>query len=245
MKAGRYDLDETSMGRIYQHVVSNPNMKSWGIVTASRGELTPAENKQRNKELENDLRKMGLGFVHVDGMWRECKDQSIDYSKCPDNMKVPTEEKSYFVPNVSKQDINKLGNKYKQDSVLFADGETKEKGQAIYISANGSETNIGKFTPDKISQGFSKMKGGKVFTFLEPGDKGETPKEKPKNQEPKKQEPKQTDMKLKSLVPKGVLDKMVKNPETGNMIKLKSALKKDKTSPVYRTAVGVIKQSKK
>jgi hypothetical protein len=82
-------------------------------------------------------------------------------------------------------DINKLGNKYKQDSVLFADGETKAKGQAIYISANGSETNIGKFTPDKISQGFSKMKGGKVFTFLEPGDKGETPKEKPKKEEPK------------------------------------------------------------
>ena len=70
-------------------------------------------------------------------------------------------------------------------------------------------------------------------------------KEKPKKEEPKKQEPKSTDMKLKSLVPKGVLDKMVKNPETGNMIKLKSALKKDKTSPVYRTAVGMVKQSKK
>jgi len=235
MKAGRYDLDEASMGRIYQHVVSNPKMKSWGIVTASRGENTPAENARRNKELENDLRKLGLGFVHVDGMWRECKDQSIDYSKCPDNMKVPTEEKSYFVPNVSKKDINKLGNKYKQDSVLFADGETKEKGEATYISANGSETNIGKFTPDKISQGYSKMKGGKVFTFLQPGDKGETPKEKPKKD----------DMKLKSLLPKGILDKTVKNPKTGNMIKLKTALRHDKTSPVYRTAVGIIKQSKK
>ena len=235
MKAGRYDLDEASMGRIYQHVVSNPKMKSWGIVTASRGENTPAENARRNKELENDLRKLGLGFVHVDGMWRECKDQSIDYSKCPDNMKVPTEEKSYFVPNVSKKDINKLGNKYKQDSVLFADGETKEKGEAIYISANGSETNIGKFTSDKISQGYSKMKGGKVFTFLQPGEKGETPKEKPKKD----------DMKLKSLLPKGILDKTVKNPETGNMIKLKTALRHDKTSPVYRTAVGMIKQSKK
>jgi hypothetical protein len=79
------------------------------------------------------------------------------------------------------------------------------------------------------------MKGNKVFTFLQPGEKGITPKE----------EPKKTDMKLKSLVPKGILDKMVKNPETGNMIKLKSALKKDKTSPVYRTAVGMVKQSKK
>jgi hypothetical protein len=59
LKAGRYDLDEASIGRIYQHVVSNPKVKNWGVVTASRGELTPAENKQRNKELEIDLRKMG------------------------------------------------------------------------------------------------------------------------------------------------------------------------------------------
>jgi hypothetical protein len=92
-----------------------------------------------------------------------------------------------------------------------------------------------------VAQGYSKMKGNKVFTFI-------PPVEEPKKDKPQpvvKAEPKPTDMKLKSLVPKGVLDKMVKNPETGNMIKLKSALKKDKTSPVYRTAVGVIKQSKK
>jgi hypothetical protein len=79
------------------------------------------------------------------------------------------------------------------------------------------------------------MKGDKVFTFLQPGEKGETPKEKPKKD----------DMKLKSLVPKGILDKMVKNPKTGNMIKVKSALKHDKNSPLYKTATTLIKQAKK
>jgi hypothetical protein len=119
---------------------------------------------------------------------------------------------------------------------LYADEETKAKGEATFIdSKSGEEFNIGKFTPGKVAQGYTKMKGDKVFTFLQPGEKGEKPKEQPKK----------NDMKLKSLVPKGVLDKMVKNPETGNMIKLKSALKKDKTSPVYRTAVGMVKQSKK
>jgi hypothetical protein len=326
IKAGRYDLDEASMGRIYQHVVSNPKSKSWGIVTASRGELTPAENKQRNKELENDLRKLGLGFVHVDGMWRECKDRSIDYSECPDNMKVPTEEKSYFVPNVSKEAITKLGNKYKQDSVLFADGDTKEKGEATYISAKGKEFNIGKFTAGKISQGYSKMKGDKVFTFLEPGDSGEEykkggeprtevddvvyntrtknvgivriadergetktdadgnvntdelepfnpmkyPHQKDANIAPStkkevesrklfnpfspkydkyktKDEPKVSDkgndMKLKSLLPKGVLDQMVKNPDTGKMIKVKSALKYDDTHAVKQAATNIVKKA--
>lgn len=245
IKAGRYDLDEASMGRIYQHVVSNPNSKSWGIVTASRGELTPAENKQRNKELENDLRKLGLGFVHVDGMWRECKDRDIDYSKCPDDMKVPTEEKSYFVPNASKEAITKLGNKYQQDSVLFADEDTKKRGEATYISANGSEFNIGKFTAGKVSQGYSKMKGDKVFTFLEPGDSGEEYKKDGEPTDEPKTTSKGSDMKLKSLLPKGVLDQMVKNPDTGKMIKVKSALKYDDDHIVKQAATNLVKKALK
>jgi hypothetical protein len=236
IKAGRYELDEASMGRIYQHIVSNPKTKSWAVITASRGENSPAENAKRNKDLENDLRKMGLGFVHADGMWRECKNQSIEYKDCPEELKVPSEEKVLFIPNIPKDKAVELGKKYQQDSVLYADEETKAKGEATFIdSKSGEEFNIGKFTPGKVAQGYTKMKGDKVFTFLQPGEKGEKPKEQPKK----------NDMKLKSLVPKGVLDKMVKNPETGNMIKLKSALKKDKTSPVYRTAVGMVKQSKK
>jgi hypothetical protein len=229
------------MGRIYQHIVSNPKMNSWAVITGSRLGRTSAENKLANKKLEADLRDMGLGFSHADGMWRECKDDTLEYKDCPEEMRIPSPEKVMFIPNISKEDAKALGKKYNQDSVLFADGEARKNGEATYIdSKSGEEFNIGKFTPGKISQGYTKMKGDKVFTFLRPGEKGITPKE-----QPKKQEPKQTDMKLKSLVPKGVLDKMVKNPETGNMIKLKSALKKDKTSPVYRTAVGMVKQSKK
>ena len=215
IKAGRYDINEASLGRIYQHVVSNPKMKNWGVVTASRGELTPAENKQRNKELENDLRKLGYGFVHVDGMWQECRKPDTEYKDCPDDMKVPTEEKSLFIPNISQEHIQSLGKKYQQDSVLFADDKAKANGEATFIdSKSGESFNIGKFSPGKIAQGYSKMKGGKVFTF-EP------------QAEPKKSEPKKDDMKLKSLIPAGILDKTVKNPDTGKMIKVKSALKYD------------------
>jgi hypothetical protein len=236
IKAGRYELDEESMGRIYQHVVSNPKTKSWAVITASRGENTPAENARKNKDLENDLRKMGLGFVHADGMWRECKNRNIEYKDCPEELRVPSPEKVLFIPNIPKDKAVALGKKYEQDSVLFADEETKAKGEATFIdSKSGESFNIGKFTPGKIAQGYTKMKGNKVFTFLQPGEKGITPKEQPKK----------TDMKLKSLLPKNVLDKKVKNPETGNMIKLKSALKHDKTSPVYKTATTMIKQAKK
>jgi hypothetical protein len=233
IKAGRYDINEASLGRIYQHVVSNPKMKNWGVVTASRGELTPAENKQRNKELENDLRKLGYGFVHVDGMWQECRKPDTEYKDCPDDMKVPTEEKSLFIPNISQQHIQALGKKYQQDSVLFADEATKAKGEASFIdSKSGEAFNIGKFAPGKIAQGYSKIKGGKVFTF-EP------------EAEPKKSEPKKDDMKLKSLLPKGILDKTVMNPDTGKMIKVKSALKYDDTSKAKQAAKAMIKTALK
>ena len=233
IKAGRYDINEASLGRIYQHVVSNPKMKNWGVVTASRGELTPAENKQRNKELETDLRKLGYGFVHVDGMWQECRKPDTEYKDCPDDMKVPTEEKSLFIPNISQEHIQALGKKYQQDSVLFADDKAKANGEATFIdSKSGESFNIGKFSPGKIAQGYSKMKGGKVFTF-EP------------QAEPKKSEPKKDDMKLKSLIPAGILDKTIKNPDTGKMIKVKSALKYDDTSKVKQAAKDMIKTALK
>jgi hypothetical protein len=232
IKAGRYDINEASLGRIYQHVVSNPKMKNWGVVTASRGELTPAENKQRNKELENDLRKLGYGYVHVDGMWQECRKPDTEYKDCPDDMKVPTEEKSLFIPNISQEHIQALGKKYQQDSVLFADEKTKASGEASFIdSKSGESFNIGKFSPGKIAQGYSKMKGGKVFTF--------EPHAEPKS------EPKKDDMKLKSLIPAGILDKTIKNPDTGKMIKVKSALKYDDTHKVKQAAKDMIKTALK
>jgi hypothetical protein len=232
IKAGRYDLDESSIGRIHQHVVSNPKVKNWGVVTASRGELTPAENKQRNKELEADLRKMGYGFVHVDGMWQECRKPDTEYKDCPDDMKVPTEEKSLFIPNISQQHIQALGKKYQQDSVLFADEKAKANGEATFIdSKSGEAFNIGKFSPGKIAQGYSKMKGGRVFTF--------EPQAEPKS------EPKKDDMKLKSLIPAGILDKTIENPDTGKMIKVKSALKYDDTSKVKQAAKAMIKTALK
>ena len=63
-----------------------------------------------------------------------------------------------------------------------------------------------------------------------------------KDKEPTKRvEPKKNDMSLKSLLPKD-LDKKVKNPETGKMIKIKTALGYDKTKPAYKAAQFALKQ---
>ncbi len=50
--------------------------------------------------------------------------------------------------------------------------------------------------------------------------------------------------KLKSMLPKDVLNKTIKNPDTGNTIKVKSALAYDEKSSAYRAAMDVIKRKK-
>jgi len=53
--------------------------------------------------------------------------------------------------------------------------------------------------------------------------------------------PKSNDMSLKSLLPKD-LDKKVKNPETGKMIKVSSALKYDKDTKAFKAAQFALKK---
>jgi len=57
----------------------------------------------------------------------------------------------------------------------------------------------------------------------------------------KRVEPKKNDMSLKSLLPKD-LDKKIKNPETGKMIKIKTALGYEKNKPAFKAAQFAIKK---
>lgn len=61
------------------------------------------------------------------------------------------------------------------------------------------------------------------------------------NMPTKKETPKGNDMSLKSLLPKD-LDKKVKNPDTGKMIKISSALKYDKNTKAFKAAEFALKK---
>jgi len=65
--------------------------------------------------------------------------------------------------------------------------------------------------------------------------------EKEKSMPTKKEQPKGNDMKLKNFLPKD-LDKKVKNPDTGKMIKIKSALQYDKNTQAYKAAEFALKR---
>jgi hypothetical protein len=72
--------------------------------------------------------------------------------------------------------------------------------------------------------------------------KHEIPKP-PKQIDSKSNQNKKNDItKLSSLIPKKDLDKTIKNPETGRMIKVKSALNYDEKSKAYQSAVRLLKK---
>jgi hypothetical protein len=219
-------LDEASLGRVLQHIQGKKNVKNWGMLTAYRYVNTPNQNKKLNKELEGELRNMGHGFFKVEGHWVECQDGNLSYEDCPKNLLKDAVEESLFVPNISAKEIHKLGKKYGQDAVIFGGEQTK--GNATLIFKDGKVENIGKFSPDKIQQAYSKLKGGKTFVF-------------------QPEEPKVSDdeTKLMDLLPKDVLNQKVKNPQTGNMIKVQTALAYDEKHPAFKVAQTFVAQSKK
>jgi hypothetical protein len=219
-------LDEASLGRVLQHIEGKKAVKNWGMLTAYRYANTPNQNKKLNKELEGELRKMGHGFFKVEGHWVECQDGNLSYEDCPKNLLKDAIEESLFVPNISAKEIHKLGKKYGQDAVIFGGEQTK--GNATLIFKDGKVENIGKFSPNKIQQAYSKLKGGKTFVF-----------------NPEQPKVSDDETKLIDLIPKDTLNKKVKNPQTGNMVKVQTALSYDEKHPAFKAATSLVKMMKK
>lgn len=233
MNCGPYRIDEKTLGRVYQHVVDK-KATSWGMMTAYRYSNTKKQNEQANKELESELRKKGLGFFKLEGHWQECQDKNVSYEDCPKDQLKDSTEQTLFIPNIKKDDIAELGKKYEQDAVIYGDRDS----DAHLIYKDGKTDNIGKFQAGKVAQAYSRLKGDRTFVF----SKDEPKKEKPKTDIfGKKIDTKKKDInKLKSLLPKGILNKTIKNPETGNTIKVKSALGYGEKSPVYKAAQNLL-----
>jgi hypothetical protein len=222
-----YKLDEASLARAYQHVVEK-KVPSWGMLTAYRYANTKKENQAANKQLEADLRNKGYGFFKVEGHWQECQDANLNYVECPQDKLQDSIEVSLFVPSLKHDDAKNLCKKYEQDAVIYGGPETK--GNAHLIFKNGSEDNIGVFQPGKVSQAYSKIKGGKTFVFAH---------KKEKQAEPMK-DLSPNDSKMTSNLPKDIANKTVRNPATGKDIKVTSALKYDDKSPVYKAATSLV-----
>jgi len=100
----RNDLCESGFYRL-MHIMHGdvPSVSSIGIFTAENPmgkKLDKEENKLRNQQLEKDLVAANYGFKKIGG-------------------KYGNEENPFFVMNMDRDDIIRLGKKYNQESVIY------------------------------------------------------------------------------------------------------------------------------
>ena len=60
-------ITESSLSRVLSHV----HNRYLGMISASRGENTPEQNDKATRELKNDIRSAGFGFINVLGSYIE------------------------------------------------------------------------------------------------------------------------------------------------------------------------------
>ena len=109
-------LDEIKMSRVWNYV--QDDNYSFGVVSAFRGTNDLEKNEQLSDQLENDIKKLGKGYVRMNGGFVET-----------DNGRTKeVREKSFLIIDKTdnagfKQQIIELGRNYEQDSVLYKDSE--------------------------------------------------------------------------------------------------------------------------
>ena len=115
----KQQFKEENLSRVWQHITDSD--RSFAVISAY---LTDDENNDLNhEELKKDIRKLNLGFIELDTGYTY-KIKSSDDEKMAN-------EKSYFIPEISKRNAIKLGKKYKQESILW-----KDKNEFIMIGVD-------------------------------------------------------------------------------------------------------------
>lgn len=158
-------LNETTLSRVTSHFKS---ARPVAILTAFRGSNTYEDNVKLNKQLASSIKSAGYGYVYVDGHWVEKDGNNID----------DTSEDSILIIGNEVDDgklkglVTKWMKKYDQDGVLFkAEGEGQEM---TILYSDGRVETIGKFSPNKIAQAYTKLRGRGKRSFVFEGYR-ETP----------------------------------------------------------------------
>lgn len=154
---------ESSISRIWQHIT---NGKNFAVISAFLGDDDELD-MESHKQLAKDIRQLGLGYIPLDSGY-SYKDTERGHDKIKN-------EKSYFIPNISKEDALQLGEKYGQETILW-----KDQDEFVMIRPDGGvemtfkkdESDSLTFDKDVLKMAFSsllranKSQKGKKFAFV-------------------------------------------------------------------------------
>lgn len=153
-------LTEANISRIVKHL----NDDELCFITAFRKENSRDKNTELNKQLANDLRFLGYGFINITGGFIEDRGEPTE-KKVTEQLYLVinnNDPKKYTI-NFAKEMIY-LCNKYNQDDILL---KTKDYPAAWYDKKGNRESEIfTKISLKNIQDGFSKIHGTK-FSLIE------------------------------------------------------------------------------
>ena len=99
-------LQESSLSRVWKYV--QDDSASFGVISPFRKYLSRDENLERYKELKSFVRNnLKLGYIELEGGFKEEGDW--------------VNEKTLFIPSISKERLLFLGDYYDQYSVIYKD----------------------------------------------------------------------------------------------------------------------------
>lgn len=154
-------LNEGGLARVLSHF----HNRNFAILTAFRASFSYAENLQRNKMLEAELRAVRAGGIKLIGHWAEAPD-GVEFSDADPSQLTDVTEESYFVPQSTLDDgaffsfILGLIRKFEQDAAVF-----KNSDGVHLLNKDGELFKIGStLSVAKIAQAYSTI-GDRTFIF--------------------------------------------------------------------------------
>ena len=164
-------LDESSLSRIK----SKHDKGGVAVLSASRGDKSKKDNRERAKSLDRDVRsKFGKGATKVTGRYSEKDEKTGEEREVKQRSHVVTSGKKG--KRKFKKEVKKLGKKYGQDAVLT---QTKKTGTLTATRKGGlgtkpktktRDTNVKRAVVGKMRPGRSSSEGDtqikkKTFTY--------------------------------------------------------------------------------
>jgi hypothetical protein len=149
-------ITAASLTRIFKHIHTG---QSFAFISASTPHNSPTENSKNNTLLQQEVRKLGFGFIKLIGQWES--DQ-----KDVDDKPVLYQEDSNFIIGIPLEKAIKLGEKFSQEAIIWGKGD-----ETIGLYQNGRKiTEYGTITTliQDIDKDYSKYKGRKFkFSYFE------------------------------------------------------------------------------
>jgi len=156
-------LNESSLSRVLQHI-NNPKTE-FGVMSPFRKEKSDKENEERYKELAKSVRDSGYGYIPLRGGYTE-EEGFVN-------------ERSLFIPKISRKEMIEYGKKYDQWSIIHKDlkdfaeiGTKQEAGigkilSQFKIESDGRSIDLGAY--ELFKEFFSRLEKGshrhKKFIF--------------------------------------------------------------------------------